>query len=287
MDLINGREIAQSPQAAAVAAQSGQRIGHVYTEVMFREFTDDTFAVQARRPQWLDMLGPIIRAEVGDTVKISFKNTASDSHSMHPHGLRYRKPNEGVAIAGQELDGNSVPPGQNWTYTWEVPERAGPGPLNPPFLAWTYHSDVSGLQDIYSVLVGAIIVYRPGELAKHTLDVPAPRGSSLTEEVLTLFMIVDENLSFYIKGITLNRTNMTRGELQVNRVDLDFQESNLKYSINGLSFGNLGGLNLTVGRKARWHVQCLGNVQNAHTPHSHGNTLTWAGQRLDVRKQNP
>lgn len=36
---------------------------------------------------------------------------------MHPHGLRYRNPNEGVAIAGQELGGNPVPPGQNWTYT--------------------------------------------------------------------------------------------------------------------------------------------------------------------------
>ena len=45
-------------------------------------------------------------------------------------------------------------------------------------------------------MVGAIIVYRPGELAKHILDVPAPRCSDLTGEVLTLFMIVDENLSF-------------------------------------------------------------------------------------------
>lgn len=34
---------------------------------------------------------------------------------MHPHGLHYRKPNAGVAIAGQEFDGNSVPPGQNWS----------------------------------------------------------------------------------------------------------------------------------------------------------------------------
>ena len=135
-----------------------------------------------------------------------------------------------------------------------VQERAGPGPLDPPSLAWTYHSDVSGAQDIYSGLVGAIIIYRPGELAKHTLDVPAPRGSDLTEEVLTLFMIVDENLSFYIDGNTLNRTNIPRGEIQVNRLDPGFQESNLKHAINGRLFGNLEGLTLTVGRKARWHV---------------------------------
>ncbi len=92
-------------------------------------------------------------------------------------------------------------------------------------MAWTYHSDVSGAQDIYSGLVGAIIIYRLGELAKHTLDVPAPRGSDLTEEVLTLFMIVDENLSFYVDGNTLNRTNIPRGELQVNRLDPAFKKA--------------------------------------------------------------
>ena len=74
-------------------------------------------------------------------------------------------------------------------------------------------------------MVGAIIVYRPGELAKHILDVPAPRCSDLTGEVLTLFMIVDENLSFYIDGNTLNRTNIPRGELQVNRLALAFRKA--------------------------------------------------------------
>ncbi|GLA78947.1 hypothetical protein AtubIFM55763_001112 [Aspergillus tubingensis] len=51
IDLINRVEIDQSPQAATVAIHNGQRIGHVYTKAMFREFTDDTFAVQAKRPQ--------------------------------------------------------------------------------------------------------------------------------------------------------------------------------------------------------------------------------------------
>lgn len=67
-------------------------------------------------------------------------------------------------------------------------------------------------------------------------------------------MIVDENRSFYIDQNTLSRTNITVGELQVNRLDPGFQESNLKHSINGRLFGNLEGLNLTVGRQARWHV---------------------------------
>ena len=218
------------------------------------------------------MLGPIIRAEVGDTVKVVFKNMASHNHTMHPHGFRYAKPSEGLAGAGQGSGGNSVAPGSTWTYTWEVPgeshllycsrvqayryflELSGPGPLDPPSLAWTYHSDVAGQQDVNSGLVGASIVYRPGELAKHTLNVPAPTDSNLTEEVLTLFLIVDENLSYYIDENTLNKTNITERDLQVNRLDPGFQQSNMKHSINGRMFGNLFGLNLTVGRNAHWHV---------------------------------
>lgn len=104
--------------------------------------------------------------------------------------------------------------------------------------------------------MGASIIYRPGELAKHTLDVPAPPGSNLIEEVLTLFLIVDENQSYYIDENTLNRTSISEGQLQVNRMDAGFRESNLKHSINGFMFGNLMGINLTVGTQAAWHVVC-------------------------------
>lgn len=102
----------------------------------------------------------------------------------------------------------------------------------------------------------ASVVYRRGELARHTLDVPAPAGSKSTEEVLTLFIIVDENLSYFIDGNTLNKTSITEGELQVHRLDPGIRESNMKHSINGPLFGNLFGLNLTAGRDASWHVVC-------------------------------
>lgn len=68
----------------------------------------------------MGMIGPILRAEVGDTVKVTFKNMASNNHSMHPHGLLYSKANEGVSGPEQNFGGNSVPPGTTWTYTWEV-----------------------------------------------------------------------------------------------------------------------------------------------------------------------
>jgi hypothetical protein len=216
------------------------------------------------------MLGSVIRAEVGDTVKLVFRNMASHNHTLHPHNFRYAKSSEGLSSAMQMIDGNAIPPSQTWTYTWEAPgkasslfpvsilngvaERSELGPLDPPGLAWTYHSDAAGTQDAFSGLVGASIIYRQGELAKHTLDVPAPSGSDVIEEVLTLFLIVDENESYYIDENSLNKTSISERELQVNRMDPGFRESNLKNTISGFMFGNLMGINLTVGTHATWHA---------------------------------
>lgn len=53
------------------------RIGHIYKKAIFREYTNATFTVlKPRPPEWehAGILGPILRAEVGDTIKIIFKN---------------------------------------------------------------------------------------------------------------------------------------------------------------------------------------------------------------------
>lgn len=50
MDMMNEVPIEDSPQAAAVAGHSGQRIGHVYKKALFREYTDESFTTEAPRP---------------------------------------------------------------------------------------------------------------------------------------------------------------------------------------------------------------------------------------------
>lgn len=50
MDMVKAVPIEDSPQAAAVAGQNGQRIGHVYKKVLFREYTDGGFTAQTPRP---------------------------------------------------------------------------------------------------------------------------------------------------------------------------------------------------------------------------------------------
>lgn len=35
-------------------------------------------------------MGPMIKAEVGDTIEVVFKNLATRQYSIHPHGILYR-----------------------------------------------------------------------------------------------------------------------------------------------------------------------------------------------------
>lgn len=41
------------------------------------------------KTEHLGILGPIIRAEEGDEIKVVLKNMASRSYSIHPHGVFY------------------------------------------------------------------------------------------------------------------------------------------------------------------------------------------------------
>src|SRR5438874_2805287 len=75
------------------------RIGHVDRKSVYREYTDDSFKTPKPRPKdWehLGMLGPPIHAEVGDTIKVLFKNNTPYPASVHPHGVRYDKASEGA-----------------------------------------------------------------------------------------------------------------------------------------------------------------------------------------------
>src|SRR5262245_5336949 len=88
-------------------APTGQNLVHggpipapyetIWRKVRYIEYTDGTFRNRKPQPQWLGILGPIIRAEVGDTVIVHFRNRSTvGSFGMHPHGFRYDKDSEGA-----------------------------------------------------------------------------------------------------------------------------------------------------------------------------------------------
>jgi hephaestin len=183
-----------TPAAKLFTEAGPHRIGSIYRKAIYREYTDDTFTqLKPRSPEWehLGMLGPVLRAEVGDTIRVTFKNNGSHSFSMHPHGVFYAKHSEGAGYDDGESpdDKKGVAPGKTHIYTWEVPERSGPGPNDPSSVVWLYHSHADELRDVESGLVGAILISRRGMAG------PDGRPKDVDREFVTLFMIVDENTS--------------------------------------------------------------------------------------------
>src|ERR1700689_5278830 len=81
-----------------------------WPKTRYIEYTDSTFSTRKPQAEWLGILGPVIRAEVGDTIVVDFINRGQTPHSIHPHGLRYDKENEGSMYLPSS-HGGSVPPG--------------------------------------------------------------------------------------------------------------------------------------------------------------------------------
>ena len=174
-------------------------IGTKFLKAIYREYTDSSFTILKPRPAseaYLGILGPVIRAEVGDLIHVVFRNHASVPYSIHAHGVLYQKPSEGAvyddSISNKSNDGNEVAPQHTFTYVWEVPERAGPGPGDPNSVVWLYHSHVNEPKDVSSGLVGAIIISTKGAMKPDGL----PQG--VDKEFLALYCIFNENNSWYL-----------------------------------------------------------------------------------------
>jgi len=294
------------------------RIGRIYRKAVFRSYGPNFDTLldgpqpsggsnpdrgQVRRSgsreEHLGLLGPILRAEVGDTIVVHFRNETRFPVSLHPHGVSYDKANEGSGSAGStSADGSNgspgihrshphhggggiggaVPAGSSFTYRWQVPPRSGPGPADPDSIAWPYHSHVNEVGDTSAGLVGAIVIHRRGSLDERR---QLPKG--VDREFVTLFTVTDENKSLYLG------TNLREflGTAPINPDDEEFVESNLMHGINGFVYGDLPGLTMAEGEHVRWHLMSMGTEIDIHTPHWHGATLLENGRRLDTTEIFP
>lgn len=131
---------------------------------------------------------------------------------------------------------------------WNVPARSGPGPSDPSSIVWLYHSHVDEIRDTNSGLVGAIIVSRD-PLKKKQDSLP----NDIDREFVTLFTIVDENLSWYIdENIRSSLPLLNASEIDALKMDEDFQMSNQKHAMNGYIYANLESLEMNFGERVRW-----------------------------------
>jgi len=135
--------------------------------------------------------GPVIECQVGDTVLVHFRNAdarvgkdaLTRTHSLHPHGFVFRTTSDGaypltppdqtqpvggeaaawasVGVNGAFKQGDRIPPGGTFTYTWETlgwPSTAG---------VWLYHDhSVCDMENIELGAIGIIVIHNnAGDLA--------------------------------------------------------------------------------------------------------------------------
>jgi len=298
MDMMMG--MAPSGYAKFYAQHDPHLIGRVYRKAVYREYTDGTFThLKARPPSdaYLGSLGPVLHAEVGDTIRVTFRNHGTHPYNLHPHGVFYDKASEGSIYADGVDDakkgGESVAPGKTFTYTWQVPERSGPGPNDPSSIVWFYHSHVNERRDVNSGLIGAIVVTRAG------MALPDGRPKDVDREFVALFMIYDENESWFIANNIKRFVKNHKKFSPANAIPLDpqgnfdpllgtgFVPANFRSTINGFQYATGPTMQMKKGQHVRWYLLTLGEGINFHTPHWHGNTVLSNGQRTDVLQLGP
>uniref|UniRef100_A0A3P8Y2W5 ferroxidase n=1 Tax=Esox lucius TaxID=8010 RepID=A0A3P8Y2W5_ESOLU len=272
------------------------RIGGKYKKVHYVEYTDNTFAVRKERSpeeQHLGILGPVIRAEEEDTIKVVFRNKATRPFTMQPHGVQYSIEQSGTLYYNEleesytakklrELKKETrtvtpppaalVKPGTTHTYEWVVPKEGGPVKDDADCITYFYYSAVDPVKDTSSGLVGPLLVCK-----KKTLK--NGKQKNVNKEFHLLATVFDENLSWYLDD---NIKQFTKAPNTVNKEDEDFQESNKMHSINGYMYGNLPGLTMCKGDKVSWHVSGLGSEADIHGLYFEGNRFIYRETRRDV-----
>jgi len=266
-----------------------ERLGRKYRKTIYREYTDATFAtVKPRPPQWehLGTLGPLLRAEVGDTIRVVFRNRGQHPYSLHPHGVLYDKESEGAQYddgSGRQPSAPAgVPPGGTRTYTWPVPERAGPAHGEGSSILWMYHSHIDEEKDVNAGLVGPLIVTARG--------MARPDGSprDVDREIVAGFIEMDENLSWHLDdNIARYAVDPAKMEkLKTANFADPYYASNIKDAINGYLFGHTPPLTMRKGERVRWYLLATTNFE-VHAPHWHGNTVVARHMRTDVTSLLP
>jgi hephaestin len=299
VDMMTGKPFEGT--AAAYTQPGPDHIGHVYRKALYREYTDATFATRkprAAEDEYLGLLGPTLRAEVGDTIKVVFKNNASRPYGIHaPDVFRLRNGSAGDIpdATGNIVDTppeDRVEPGATFTYEWDVSQSAGPDPGDPSSIAWIYNSHNNENRDVASGLIGAAIVTARGQANADGTPKDVDR------EMVALFNVFNENESWYIQENVAahisaadqkdlaekGSANFSDSRGYFTFTGTGFVETNYKFSVNGYLYGDGPVMTVRQGQRVRWYLLNMGNVGalNFHTPHWHGNTVLSHGTRRDT-----
>jgi FtsP/CotA-like multicopper oxidase with cupredoxin domain len=132
-----------------------------FETVVYRQFTKGWAKMIPNEVGDRGIQGPLIHANVGDTILVHFENLDTlfnRPHSMHFHGVHYHPGSDGAYVPGFSGPGADVKPGQSFTYRlFARTDSVG---------VWPYHDHSPSMDDsIAGGMYGALSILGPGERA--------------------------------------------------------------------------------------------------------------------------
>ena len=273
--------IGQDPICAKVFPPS-LLLNRTAWKMRYVQYADPAFTARVLPSARLGIMGPVIRGVGGETIAVTLYNRCWRPVSMHPHGVLYDKDSEGSYYRPNPGLGSAVAPGAKFTYVWKFDESATPGADEPSSKAWLYHSHVAGDEEVNLGLFGCIVVTDP---ARARAD-GTPKD--VDREMAAAFTIFDESNDTAggeseeedERPDPAASTATTVQPVQKNWAEEQrLIELSQRHTINGLTYGNLTGLEMNEGERVRWYLFGLGSETDLHTAHWHGLRVTEGGRR--------
>ncbi len=202
--------------------------------------------------------GPVLRAEVGDTIRVHFRNNDTHykfMHSMHPHGVRYTPANDGTWIAKNGMaPGTGLMVGEVYTYEWNaIASSVG---------SWPYHDH-------------SMPAFIAGATGKSDSEMNASSGTMELGVELGLFgmiVVTDAQTPQVDREIILCFHDLYEADIPQLGQDFD--------CFNGHAFlGNTPTFEARVGERVRWRIMALGT--DFHVFHLHGHRWLFNGRYDD------
>uniref|UniRef100_G1NNF4 Coagulation factor V n=1 Tax=Meleagris gallopavo TaxID=9103 RepID=G1NNF4_MELGA len=254
-------------------------IGKKYKKAIFRQYTDGSFTkrLENPRPKETGILGPVIRAQINDKVKIVFKNKASRPYSMYFHGVTLSKDAEGANYpqdpTGNATQSKGIQPGKTYTYEWQIAKTDQPTAQDAQCITRLYHSAVDIEKDIASGLIGPLLICKSEALSQKGVQKKADG------EQHAMFAVFDENKSWYIED---NIKEYCSNPASVRRDDLKFYNSNIMHTINGYVTDRNEILGFCQDNVVQWHFSSVGTQDEIVSIRLSGHAFLYRGKYEDV-----
>ncbi|EPQ04593.1 Coagulation factor V [Myotis brandtii] len=254
------------------------QIGKHYKKVVYKQYQDETFTkrLEESRNDEDGILGPIIRAQVRDTLKITFKNMASRAYSIYPHGVTFSPLEDKVnssSASGSNTMVRAVQPGETYTYKWNILESDEPTDNDAQCLTRPYYSDVDVTRDIASGLIGLLLICKSRSLDTRGIQ----RAADIEQQAV--FAVFDENKSWYIED---NINKFCENPEEVKRDDPKFYESNIMSTINGYVPDSISTLGFCFDDTIQWHFCSVGTQDDFLTIHFTGHSFIYGKRHEDT-----